>query len=77
MTHINLSFLNDHSDELLCEVECPFCHKVSKVVVSSYDWMVYEMGENLIQDCFPTLTPSERELFITGMCEDCQKNFFD
>ena len=37
----------------------------------------YDFGEDLVQDIFPNLTPSEREILITGITpNDWNKLFF-
>jgi len=37
----------------------------------------YDFGEDLVQDIFPNLTPSEREFLITGITpNDWNKLFF-
>lgn len=58
---------------------CPICHKSP-----SYEFDVtyeqvekYKKDYNLtVQEAFPDLPPDEREVFVTGMCFDCQSRVF-
>lgn len=50
--------------------KCVFCGKEVSLVVDELDYMKYEGGMH-VQDCFPYLTPGERELFISGICSSC------
>ena len=52
--------------------QCPFCGKeyTFKVPTEGYDKY---MAGALVQDAFPTLSATEREYFVSGICETCQK----
>lgn len=53
-------------------VKCPFCGKISEVVVDfiSYrNWI--SMGLH-VQDAFQNESPETRELLLTGICIECQ-----
>ena len=54
---------------------CPFCGKVTTFEVDKEVWnrgvKAYEDDGKLIQDAWPTLTPSQREAILTGICDDC------
>lgn len=57
-------------------VTCPYCLAGSKVTLSTDDfllWKRYKRGavDGLIQDLFPFLSASERELLKTGVCDTC------
>jgi len=54
---------------------CPFCGKEWSIAVSALDFAIWQAGE-LIQKAFPYLSAGERELLISGMCADCQKEIF-
>ena len=56
-------------------VDCPFCGKTSYVEVKQADFDAWEAGA-LAQDVFEYLTATEREILISGLCEDCQNNIF-
>lgn len=57
------------------EIRCPFCGETSFVDVLEQDFEKYQNGE-LVQNCFPYLDASERELLISGICFKCQKDIF-
>jgi len=52
-------------------VKCIFCGKTVNLELYPSDVAKYESGEGLIQNIFPYLTPGEREILISGMCEEC------
>lgn len=54
---------------------CPFCHNTSEVVVDSGDYQEWASGK-CAQRAFPYLDAAEREVIISGLCPDCQGNFF-
>lgn len=61
------------------EKHCPFCGQMHEY---NFD-VTYEQVEEwytnrnaLIQNVMPNLEPDEREVFITGMCFDCQSRVF-
>lgn len=58
----------------LC-THCPFCGKRQYVTVEQEDYDRYVNGE-LAQKAFPYLTPAEREIIISGICEECWDNMF-
>lgn len=53
---------------------CPFCGKEHSITVDTrilnVGTQAYRSGA-LIQNAFPTLTPSQREFFATGICDKC------
>lgn len=57
-------------------VECPFCGMASTVKVDADGYFAWKYDGELIQNALPNLTPTEREMLISGMCEDCQKKIF-
>ena len=54
---------------------CPFCHKAHEVAVNEMDYLDWQDGK-LAQDAFPYLSASDREMLITGICEDCWNGMF-
>ena len=62
------------NDVTIFEIPCPFCGKISKLKVSTKVWrdglMAYRNGA-LIQNAWPSLTPSSLELIKTGICDEC------
>lgn len=55
--------------------QCPWCGKDYEFKVP-YDGYIKWRSGVLIQNAFPTLTPTEREYMLTGYCADCQKKLF-
>lgn len=64
-------------DSVVIVVTCPFCGKQSVFDVDKKTWykgeQAYRNGA-LIQNAWPTLSPAQRELLLTGMCEECWNN---
>ena len=62
------------NDVTILEIPCPFCGKISKLKVSTKVWRdglnAFKNGA-LIQNAWPTLTQSSRELIKTGICDEC------
>lgn len=55
---------------LLCT--CPLCKVENEVVVDRGAYDAYVGGDaRHIQQIFPDLTSSQRELIKTGICQDC------
>lgn len=57
--------------------KCPFCgqyHEVLVYVDESY--IAWENGDLLVQEAFPYLTASEREILISGICPTCWDKVF-
>ena len=59
---------------------CPMCGEHYTMQLTSEELKqleIYEEGEQLIQNCFPSLNPMEREFIKTGYCPDCQCYLFE
>lgn len=56
-------------------VVCPNCGKEYHVVGSTSGYEAYKNGA-LIQNAFPELPPEERELLVSGICNDCWNEMF-
>ena len=61
--------------DLEIEVSCPYCGENYIVVVNAEDYFTWCEGA-LVQDAFPYLTASERELLISGICPSCWDKMF-
>ena len=61
--------------KITIEVHCPFCGHVSILGVDAKDCIAWKNG-GLVQDCFPYLDASEREILISGLCFKCQDEVF-
>lgn len=58
-------------------VKCTICNTNYKLKVAEEDYIEYTRpNRRHIQDIFPYLTPSERELLISHTCEECWNKMF-
>lgn len=61
--------------DIIVEKKCPGCGKISSVVVDAGDYVKWKSGA-LIQTAMQDLSATEREILITGFCEECQNEIF-
>lgn len=56
---------------------CPCCGAKIALYVRKADYELWQNGAS-VQYAFrsPMYTPGDREFFISGMCEDCQRDVF-
>jgi len=58
---------------------CPVCDGSTIVTFENYDEIVsyhnWAVGELHIQDAFPEISPAYREVFLTGMHDECFDNY--
>tara|TARA_R100000008_G_scaffold46021_1_gene27091 strand:+ start:343 stop:582 length:240 start_codon:yes stop_codon:yes gene_type:complete len=54
---------------------CRLCRCEQKITAPVSGWLAWQNGE-LIQEALPMLSPSERELLISGTCDDCWTEMF-
>lgn len=68
---------NYPNDVTILEVPCHWCGKISELKLSTKVWLnglkAYKNGV-LIQNAWPALLPAERELILTGICDECWNN---
>ena len=64
------------NNKVICKIECPFCGREYMVKVSRKGWVDYTVNNKLAQDCFPELSPAERELLISGTCNQCWEDLY-
>ena len=55
---------------------CPLCGAVSRVTCDEDAYEQYVTTGTPIQEIFPDMDLSTRELLISGMCIPCQEKFF-
>lgn len=65
----------EFKNPVTCYCSCPVCGKATSVATEEEDYDRWQSGE-LIQNAMPYLSASEREVFISGLCFDCQKRIF-
>lgn len=75
--------IKEHPDQMhFLEVpfHCPICgkdHSILMFETDYYDYLKKRKSGMLIQECLPKdMDKVNREKFITGYCDDCQKLIF-
>ena len=59
------------------KVRCVLCKEEQTLLVNRDDWDMYNSPNRPhIQDIFPYLSPAEREMLISGVCETCWNKVF-
>ena len=58
------------------DVDCVHCHCTYNMLVDPNDLISWQAGKGYIQDLMPYLSSSERELLISGTCDNCWTNLF-
>lgn len=56
---------------LILKVTCDHCGREYELRVNMDDYQSWKLGETQIQDAFPYLNPSERELILSHCCGEC------
>ena len=56
---------------------CPLCGTISEVTCDAVAYDRYVTTRTPIQEIFPDMPISTRELLISGMCIPCQSSFFE
>ena len=54
---------------------CPFCGCLTVLNVSKIGFDKWKNGE-LVQKAFPTMSATDREILISGICSECQIGVF-
>lgn len=67
---IGIMLSADEERNLIGRVVCLICKGMSEVAVRPSDFEAWQAGK-LSQEAFPYLTPGERDLLTTGICEKC------
>jgi len=62
-------FVSDSSRVLLVRA-CPVCSEEQKITGTRAGLDAYLQGA-FVQDAFPTLTPDQREVLVSGTCAEC------
>ena len=58
------------------EVVCKYCRFAYTILASRDDINEWLSGSGYIQDVLGYLSKAERELLISGTCDNCWKNMF-
>jgi len=65
-----------NGEETTLIIKCVKCGTIHALGVKTYDWVEYKNGDVLIQNAFPYLNAGERELILTGICDNCFNQMF-
>ena len=64
-----------NSEKVRLTINCVMCSNNKYVVANTADVRSWEEGM-VIQNAMPELSASDRELLISGTCNDCWNNLF-
>ena len=64
--------------KVIIERTCVCCGNIVPIQVEETDWELFNNSplRPHVQDCFPYLTPDEREMFLSGICKACWDDMF-
>lgn len=58
------------------DIQCKNCGIVYQIIADSDDVQQWQDGEGYIQDLLSYLSAAEREMMISGICDNCWKEMF-
>ena len=64
-------------DRNVMYARCMDCRRKYEVRCSPLQWRLLTEEGRLIQDVFPRLTSGDREVFISGICNECYAKFMN
>jgi len=67
--------ISDNRNDI-ADVRCLTCGRYFSIFYNREDMVDWLSGSLAIQDAMPYLTPGERELFLSGTCNDCFDSMF-
>lgn len=70
-----LYFINLQNEVINVLVHCSVCLKEKEITVTQEEFKNWQEGM-LIQNAMPKLTPGDRELLLSGTCDDCFDKMF-
>lgn len=56
-------------------IDCPSCTKETELIVDMKAYIRWEKGQ-LVQNAFPSMNSTQREVLVSGLCPTCQNEFF-
>ena len=59
------------------DIACWKCGLEFNVLVNIDDFIDWKSGEKYIQEAFPYLAAAERELLLSGTCDDCWQILYE
>lgn len=57
-------------------IKCPRCHKVNFLPITEEELKAWDPSVQFVQDAFPQLDASQRELLLSGLCNTCWNEIF-
>ena len=57
-------------------IECPRCHKTVELPLKEEELLAWNQNKTFVQNQFPKLTPGQREMLLSGLCEECWNEIF-
>lgn len=67
----------ENQDIITLKIKCNLCNTEYYIKVKKKDLELYNNSNIHIQNIFPYLTPGERELMISRICDDCFNKLFN
>ena len=58
------------------DIRCKHCGIVYQIIANEDDMLKWVSGSGYIQDVMGYLSPAERELLISGICDNCWNILF-
>lgn len=58
------------------ETMCPFCGEINTVEMDINAYADWQFNGKNIQDAAPEMSPTDREMLISGICPKCQVKIF-
>lgn len=68
--------LKGNKDVVVILTTCPMCGKAYELTVPTDGYFAWRVEGALVQDAFPEMSASDREMLISGICEECQEDIF-
>lgn len=63
--------------DLYLEITCPRCNHKTMVSMDKLGYNLWLKNNLKVQSLFPDASKEHRELLISGLCIDCQKEVFE
>ncbi len=61
------------NEKRIVTVDCKHCEKTFEIECLAINYKDWKKGKEVAQDAFPYLSAEERELLVSGTCDECWK----